>query len=208
MEWPRRRCIEAGACLSVVGFNLRRGDTDAGAEALLDEAEDFKPEAKIGIHTIGGEIVHDEESHPSGVRGAVLVNAGRKFLTDFCQACVDFGVGGRDCLDVFAANLLLNEGLADELVECSLWGEVALSGADGVEDREANLFVDVAREDDMAVDDGDYAVEDYGEDGDAWARASCVPAATKMAREATRAAPRSIPDRVVGATRIRRFVPG
>jgi hypothetical protein len=129
---------------------------------LLDEAKDLKPEAEIGIDTLGGEIVLEEEGHPTGVRGAVLVNAGGEFLADFYQAGVDFGVGRLDGLGVFAANLLLNEGLANELVECAFGGEVTLSGTAGVEDREADLIVNVAGEDDMAVNNGDYGVEDYG----------------------------------------------
>jgi hypothetical protein len=36
-----------------------------------------------------------------------------------------------------------------------------LSGAAGIEDGEADLFVDVAGQDEMAVDGGDYGVKDY-----------------------------------------------
>ena len=44
-------------------------------------------------------------------------------------------------------------------------GERARAGAAGIENREADLLVDVAGEDDVAVDDGDHAVEDDGRSG-------------------------------------------
>jgi len=154
--------VERQQRVAVVSFDLLGGDTDAGAETLLDEAEYFKPESEIGIDAFGGEIVLDEECYPSVVGGAVLVNTGGEFLADFCQTGVYFVVGRLNGLSVFAANLLLNEGLADELLECAFGGQVPLSSAAGVEDREMDFFVDVAGENDMAVNDGDYLVEDYG----------------------------------------------
>jgi hypothetical protein len=110
--------------------------------------------------------VRGEEGLPSVVGGAVLANAGGEFLANLIEAGIDFfglGLGG---LGVFAANLLLDEGAADELIERAFGGEDTLPDAVRVEDREADLVVDVAGQDDVAVDDGDYAVEDHG----GWAR--------------------------------------
>ena len=78
----------------------------------------------------------------------------------------DFVAGGLDGLRVFAANLLLDEGLADELIESALGVRSPCPARAGIEDGEADLVVDVAGQDDVAVDDGDDAVED---DGLGWA---------------------------------------
>ena len=93
--------------VAVVGFDLLRGDVDAGAEALLDEAENFKPVAEVGLDALGGEVVRGEEGLPSVVGGAVLADAGGEFLADFGEAGVDFVWAGLGGLRVFAANLLL-----------------------------------------------------------------------------------------------------
>ena len=80
---------------------------DARAEALLDEAENLKPEAQIGFNALGGEVVRGEESLPTGVGGAVLTDAGGEFLADLGEARVDFVWDGLGSLRVFPANLLL-----------------------------------------------------------------------------------------------------
>ena len=58
-----------------------------------------------------------EEGLPSGVGGAVLADAGGEFLANLGQAGVDFVWDGLGGLRVFPANLLLDEGAADQLVE-------------------------------------------------------------------------------------------
>jgi hypothetical protein len=55
--------------------------------------------------------------------------------------------------------LLLDEAAADQLLKSTLWSEWAGVLAGGVEDGEANLFVDVAEENGVIVDDTDDAVE-------------------------------------------------
>ncbi len=146
----------------VVSLDVLRCDVNAGAETLFDEAENFKPVAQIGIDTLWGEIVGRQEILPSRVGGAVLADAGGEFLADLSEAGADFAGRRLGGLRVFAANLLLDEGAADQLIECALAGENALAGAAGVEDGEADFVVDVAGEDDVAVDHGYYAVEDDG----------------------------------------------
>jgi hypothetical protein len=89
------------------------------------------------------------------------VDTGGEFLANLNEAGAHFVVGRIDGLGVFAANLLLDEGLTDELIERAPGSESTLSGAAGIEDGEADLFVDVAGQDEMAVDGGDYGVKDY-----------------------------------------------
>jgi len=102
---------------AVVGFDLLWGDVNTLAETLLDEGEDFKTVTEIGVDTLGGKSVSGEEGLPSVVGGAVLADAGGEFLADFREAHGDFFGRRQGCLGVFAANLLFDEGAADELIE-------------------------------------------------------------------------------------------
>ncbi len=146
----------------VVGFNVLRGDVDAGPEALLNETENLKAVAQVSFNALGGEIVRGEETFPTVVGGAVFANAGGEFLADLGEAYGDFAGLGLGGLLVFPANLLLNQSAADELVERSRARERAHASTDRIENREANLFVDVAGEDDVTVDDRFNTVNDHG----------------------------------------------
>ena len=79
---------------------------------------------------------------------------------------------------VFLANLLLNEGAADQLLECALRGENAHSGLRGIEHREAYFVVHVTGQDGLIVDHGDDAVED-----DSWAARAAEIALAGMPEE-------------------------
>jgi hypothetical protein len=147
---------------TVVGFNLLGGDVNALAETLLDEGENFKAVAEVGVDALGGEIVGGEEGLPSVVGGAVLADAGRELLADFSDAGGNFFGRWLVCLGVFAADLLLDQRTADELVKGVAASEDAEAGEGWVQDGEADFVVDVALEYGVTVDDGDNGVEDDG----------------------------------------------
>src|SRR5580693_7738459 len=141
----------------IVGFNLLLSDLDSLAEALLDEAEDFKPVAKIGLNARGGEAVCGEKLLPSLIGGTVLMDAGRELLAQFGDTRVDLFRSGLDGLEVLLANLLLDESAANELLESLLRRELA--AAVGLEDGKPDLVIEIARKNDLLVDHGDGAIE-------------------------------------------------
>jgi hypothetical protein len=54
----------------VVTIDLLRGDLNSLAEALLDEAQDFKPIAEIGFDPLRGKTMRGKKRLPSGVGAA------------------------------------------------------------------------------------------------------------------------------------------
>ena len=64
----------------VIRLDLLLRDADALAEAHLDEAQNLKPIAQIGLDLLLRQTVVRQKRLPSGIRGAVLANAHRQFL--------------------------------------------------------------------------------------------------------------------------------
>ena len=146
----------------VVGLDLLRGDVNAGPETQLDEAQNLKPVAQVGIDPLRGQIVRGQESPPSGIGGAVLADTGGEFLAYLCETRIHFVRRGLRGLCFLAANLLLDEGAADQLIECAPAVENALPDPVRIENRQADFVVDVAGQDGMAVDHGHHAVKHHG----------------------------------------------
>ena len=117
---------------------------NALAESLLDEAEDLDPVAEICLDALRGQPVGGQKRLPAGVAGAVAMHAGGKLLAKLGGAGADFVLRGLDGLDVFLADLLLDQGAADQLLERPLPGERAVTPGVGIEDGEADLVVEVA----------------------------------------------------------------
>ena len=120
---------------------------NAGTEALLDEVEDLKPVAEISIDPLRGKFMCGQKGLPTGIRCAVLVDARGEFLANLCRCGRSLlPVRGLGCLQIFAANLLFNERLADQLIERALAGESALPGAAGSStDRRISSSISLAR---------------------------------------------------------------
>ena len=72
------------------------------------------------------------------------------------SACGRFG-----CLRVFLANLLLDEGAADELFESTLARKSSLADAGRIENRKLNLLVNIAGQNGVVVDHSDHAVQNH-----------------------------------------------
>jgi hypothetical protein len=150
----------------VVAVNLLRGDLNSLAEALLDEAQDFKPIAEIGFDPLRGKTMRGKKRLPSGICRAILTDAGGELLANLVEASVDFIRRRLDRLHVFLANLQLYEGAADQLLERTLGRERALTNEFWIENRETDFVVDVAGQDGVLVDHGDDAVDNNERRGD------------------------------------------
>jgi hypothetical protein len=151
--------VERQQRVMVIGVDLLLGVTDALAETELNETENLEAVTERSLDKLQCKAVGGQEGLPTGVGGAIGVNAGGKLGAKLFEARVDFGLRGFGGLNVFLTHLLLNEGAADELLEGVLRSEGAGVLASRVEDREANLFIDVAEKDGVIVDDGYDAVE-------------------------------------------------
>ena len=146
----------------VVGIDLLLGDAHALAKAELDEAENLETRMERGLDELGGEAVSGKEGLPAGVGGTVGVNAGGQLGADFLEAGVEFRLGRNGGLEVFLTHLLLDESAADELLESVLGSEGSGALPSRVKNGEANLFVDIAQQNGVIVDDGYDAVESLG----------------------------------------------
>ena len=142
----------------VVGFNLLGRDLNALPEALLNKAQNLQAIAEIGFDALRREPVRSQKCLPSGIGGAVLADAYGQFRSDLMQARIDLLARGLDGFDVLLADLLLDQGPADQLLKRLLSGDLDLDDRGGIENREPDLVVEVAGQDDLLVDDGDRAV--------------------------------------------------
>ena len=117
----------------VVGFNLLRGDLNALPEALLNEAQNLQPVAEIGLDALGREPMRSQKSIPSRIGGAVLADADGQFRADLMQARIDLLLRGLDGFDVLLADLLLDQGPADQLLKRLLPRDLDLDDRGGIE---------------------------------------------------------------------------
>ena len=139
-------------------------DLNALPKALFDEAQNLKPIAQIAFDPLRREAAIGEESLPSGLGGAVLANASGQLPANLRQPRGHLGLRRFDGLGILLADLLLDEGAGDQLLQ-GAWGrENVAAGVGGVENGQPHLLLQIAGQDGLVVDSGDYSVK-YGGGG-------------------------------------------
>jgi hypothetical protein len=111
-----------------------------------------------------------QESLPASVRRAIEVNAIGQLLANLHDPVIDLGLRRLNDLLILLANLLLDEGAADQLVESDRGRENAKPATGRVEHGKSNFVVQVAGQDGLIVDDGDNVIEHDGFGWNGWLR--------------------------------------
>ncbi len=106
--------------VAIVGCDLFGRNADALAESNLDEAKHLEAQAKVIFDLRGCESVGLEKSLPAGVGRAIEPHARRQFFTHLGFPSLHFVIAGLRCRGILLADLLLDQGTADELLQSSL----------------------------------------------------------------------------------------